>query len=205
MQNVFAINSGQVALLESPPGGSSGWPFWTSTAGRAWTRCYLRCGELEKDQFLESLMYDVSFADSWTSSSGPVLCSNHRSCNIFPGETSHQALVLARKRVKVEVRLEMWAFFLEERPWHNLLLLLLFLPPRLFPSWMPAHPSTLWCHCRQVYLPMSYCYAVRLTAAEDSLIRSLRQVWYHWQPPEGGSTPAIYSVKTPLWFAICSS
>lgn len=41
---------------------------------------------------------------------------------------------------------------------------------------MPAHPSTLWCHCRQVYLPMSYCYATRLSAQEDPLIQSLRQV-----------------------------
>ncbi|TSK92907.1 Lanosterol synthase [Bagarius yarrelli] len=48
----------------------------------------------------------------------------------------------------------------------------------LFPTWMPAHPSTLWCHCRQVYLPMSYCYAVRLSAPEDSLVRSLRQELY---------------------------
>ena len=47
---------------------------------------------------------------------------------------------------------------------------------RLFPTWMPAHPSTLWCHCRQVYLPMSYCYAVRLAAKEDPLVLSLRQV-----------------------------
>uniref|UniRef100_A0A668VHI4 Terpene cyclase/mutase family member n=1 Tax=Oreochromis aureus TaxID=47969 RepID=A0A668VHI4_OREAU len=46
----------------------------------------------------------------------------------------------------------------------------------LFPTWMPAHPSTLWCHCRQVYLPMSYCYAVRLAADEDPLVLSLRQV-----------------------------
>nr|XP_006825099.1 PREDICTED: lanosterol synthase-like [Saccoglossus kowalevskii] len=45
----------------------------------------------------------------------------------------------------------------------------------LFPKWVPAHPSTLWCHCRQVYLPMSYCYATRLTAQEDDLIRSLRK------------------------------
>ncbi|KAI2660801.1 Lanosterol synthase [Labeo rohita] len=45
----------------------------------------------------------------------------------------------------------------------------------LFPSWVPAHPSTLWCHCRQVYLPMSYCYAVRLSADEDPLVLSLRQ------------------------------
>lgn len=50
---------------------------------------------------------------------------------------------------------------------------------RLFPSWVPAHPSTLWCHCRQVYLPMSYCYAVRLCADEDPLVLSLRQVKFH--------------------------
>uniref|UniRef100_A0A8C5FCU7 Terpene cyclase/mutase family member n=1 Tax=Gadus morhua TaxID=8049 RepID=A0A8C5FCU7_GADMO len=48
----------------------------------------------------------------------------------------------------------------------------------LFPTWMPAHPSTLWCHCRQVYLPMSYCYAVRLAAKEDPLVLSLRQELY---------------------------
>ncbi|XP_023806926.2 lanosterol synthase-like isoform X1 [Oryzias latipes] len=48
----------------------------------------------------------------------------------------------------------------------------------LFPTWMPAHPSTLWCHCRQVYLSMSYCYALRLKAQEDSLVLSLRQELY---------------------------
>ncbi|XP_074857495.1 lanosterol synthase isoform X2 [Carettochelys insculpta] len=48
----------------------------------------------------------------------------------------------------------------------------------LLPPWMPAHPSTLWCHCRQVYLPMSYCYATRLTAEEDELVQSLRQELY---------------------------
>ena len=49
-------------------------------------------------------------------------------------------------------------------------------PPRLFPDWMPAHPSTIWCHCRQVYLPMAYCYGTRLSAEEDPLVQSLRQV-----------------------------
>uniref|UniRef100_A0A3Q3K2C1 Terpene cyclase/mutase family member n=1 Tax=Monopterus albus TaxID=43700 RepID=A0A3Q3K2C1_MONAL len=48
----------------------------------------------------------------------------------------------------------------------------------LLPTWMPAHLYALWCHCRQVYLPMSYCYAVRLAAEEDSLILSLRQELY---------------------------
>ncbi|XP_006876187.1 PREDICTED: lanosterol synthase [Chrysochloris asiatica] len=49
----------------------------------------------------------------------------------------------------------------------------------LFPEWMPAHPSTIWCHCRQVYLPMSYCFATKLScAAEDPLVQSLRQELY---------------------------
>ncbi|XP_047457491.1 lanosterol synthase-like [Mugil cephalus] len=48
----------------------------------------------------------------------------------------------------------------------------------LLPTWTPCHPSTLWCHCRQVYLPMSYCYAVRLSAEEDALVLSLRQELY---------------------------
>ncbi|KAM6200130.1 lanosterol synthase isoform 1-T1 [Sarcoramphus papa] len=48
----------------------------------------------------------------------------------------------------------------------------------LLPTWFPAHPSRLWCHCRQVYLPMSYCYARRLSAEEDELIWSLRQELY---------------------------
>uniref|UniRef100_A0A8C8RZA0 Terpene cyclase/mutase family member n=1 Tax=Pelusios castaneus TaxID=367368 RepID=A0A8C8RZA0_9SAUR len=48
----------------------------------------------------------------------------------------------------------------------------------LLPTWMPCHPSTLWCHCRQIYLPMSYCYATRLTAQEDELVQSLRQELY---------------------------
>lgn len=63
---------------------------------------------------------------------------------------------------------------------------------RLFPTWIPAHPSTLWCHCRQVYLPMSYCYAVRLAADEDSLVRSLRQVWKPWAATRGRNTQETY-------------
>ncbi|XP_033842260.2 lanosterol synthase [Periophthalmus magnuspinnatus] len=72
----------------------------------------------------------------------------------------------------------------------------------LFPSWMPAHPSTLWCHCRQVYLPMSYCYAVRLRADEDQLVLSLRQELYtqdysaiHW--PSQRNNVAQCDLYTP--------
>ncbi|KAL8561846.1 hypothetical protein ACOMHN_046971 [Nucella lapillus] len=48
----------------------------------------------------------------------------------------------------------------------------------VFPRWLPFHPWRLWCHCRQVYLPMAYCYGRRITAPEDDLIRSLRQELY---------------------------
>uniref|UniRef100_A0A3P8WFT5 Terpene cyclase/mutase family member n=1 Tax=Cynoglossus semilaevis TaxID=244447 RepID=A0A3P8WFT5_CYNSE len=72
----------------------------------------------------------------------------------------------------------------------------------LFPAWTPAHPSTLWCHCRQVYLPMSYCYAVRLAAEEDSLVLSLRQELYvqdyssiHW--PAQRNNVAACDMYTP--------
>lgn len=37
----------QVEQLGFPRGVNSGWPFWTSTAGREWTRSCLRCGEWE--------------------------------------------------------------------------------------------------------------------------------------------------------------
>lgn len=26
----------------------------------------------------------------------------------------------------------------------------------LLPRWFPFHPGKMWCHCRMVYLPMSY-------------------------------------------------
>ncbi|XP_076460564.1 lanosterol synthase-like isoform X2 [Babylonia areolata] len=48
----------------------------------------------------------------------------------------------------------------------------------VFPQWLPFHPSKLWCHCRQVYLPMAFCYGRRITAPVDDLIRSLRQELY---------------------------
>ena len=47
---------------------------------------------------------------------------------------------------------------------------------RLMPEWIPVHPSKMWCHCRQVYLPMAYCYGNRVTAKETDLILELRKV-----------------------------
>ena len=44
----------------------------------------------------------------------------------------------------------------------------------LLPKSLPIHPWRYWCHSRMVYLPMSYCYGMRLTCEVDSLIISLR-------------------------------
>lgn len=49
----------------------------------------------------------------------------------------------------------------------------------LFPKWLPVHPWRYWCHTRMVYLPMAYCYAERIKAPENELIRSLREELYN--------------------------
>jgi squalene/oxidosqualene cyclase-like protein len=48
----------------------------------------------------------------------------------------------------------------------------------LLPRSVAVHPSRLWCHCRQVYLPMAYLYAVRAQIPESGLVRQLRQELY---------------------------
>ncbi len=44
----------------------------------------------------------------------------------------------------------------------------------LLPYWTPIHPGRLWCHCRQVYLPMAYLYGKRAAATETDFVRELR-------------------------------
>lgn len=59
------------------------------------------------------------------------------------------------------------------------LFMILLLPSfwgRLLPTWVPGHPSTFWCHARHILLAMTYCQLNQLSAEEDELIRSLRQV-----------------------------
>lgn len=53
-------------------------------------------------------------------------------------------------------------------------------PPELWllPWSAPMHPGRLWCHCRQVYLPMAWLYGTRSTIEVDSLIRDLREELY---------------------------
>jgi len=51
----------------------------------------------------------------------------------------------------------------------------------LLPTRLPFHPSRLWCHCRMVYLPLSYLYGKRHAARLSPIIEDLRRELY----PEG--------------------
>jgi len=44
----------------------------------------------------------------------------------------------------------------------------------LLPDSSPIHPRRLWCHARQVYLPMAYLYGIRAHAPIDDLCLELR-------------------------------
>ena len=48
----------------------------------------------------------------------------------------------------------------------------------LLPTRLPFHPSRLWCHCRMVYLPLSYLYGRRSAAALDPTLQQLRRELY---------------------------
>ncbi len=48
----------------------------------------------------------------------------------------------------------------------------------LLPEALPFHPSRLWCHCRQVYLPVAWLYGKRCVIRETPLIRALREELY---------------------------
>jgi len=48
----------------------------------------------------------------------------------------------------------------------------------VLPYAAPFHPGRLWCHCRQVYLPMAWLSGRKPIVAEDDLIRALRDELY---------------------------
>ena len=62
--------------------------------------------------------------------------------------------------------------------------------------WIPFHPARLWCHCRMVYLPMSYLYGNKFVyerAATDPTVLSLREELYTppcARPAKGPRGPA---------------
>jgi squalene/oxidosqualene cyclase-like protein len=47
-----------------------------------------------------------------------------------------------------------------------------------FPEWLPFHPSKYWCHARMVYLPMAYCFGLKVTGKITPLIQSIRNEIY---------------------------
>ena len=48
----------------------------------------------------------------------------------------------------------------------------------LLPTSLPIHPSRLWCHCRQVYLPMAHLYGSRARMPANELTHELRRELY---------------------------
>ncbi|KAK4483735.1 hypothetical protein RD792_010937, partial [Penstemon davidsonii] len=54
------------------------------------------------------------------------------------------------------------------------------LPPELWllPYFLPMHPGRMWCHCRMVYLPMSYLYGKRFVGPINATALSLRKELY---------------------------
>ncbi|KAF3592646.1 hypothetical protein DY000_02022862, partial [Brassica cretica] len=51
------------------------------------------------------------------------------------------------------------------------------LPPEiwLLPYFLPIHPGRMWCHCRMVYLPISYLYGKRFVGPITSTVLALRK------------------------------
>ena len=56
----------------------------------------------------------------------------------------------------------------------------------------PLHPGRFWCHCRMVYLPMSYLYGKRATGEATPLVRALRRELF----PEDAPYDAVDWDKT---------
>ena len=48
----------------------------------------------------------------------------------------------------------------------------------LLPYSSPVHPAKLWCHTRQVYLPLAYLYGTRAKVEADDLIHQIRTEIY---------------------------
>ncbi|WNG16524.1 terpene cyclase/mutase family protein [Cystobacter fuscus] len=48
----------------------------------------------------------------------------------------------------------------------------------LLPEALPMHPSRFWCHCRMVYLPMSWLYGKKARIPDSPLLQQLRRELY---------------------------
>jgi squalene/oxidosqualene cyclase-like protein len=76
----------------------------------------------------------------------------------------------------------------------------------LLPESVPFHPSRMWCHCRQVYLPVAWLYGRKACIREDSLVRALRDELYggqwakvDWKKAKDQLSPAdTYRAPSPI-------
>jgi squalene/oxidosqualene cyclase-like protein len=76
----------------------------------------------------------------------------------------------------------------------------------LLPASAPMHPGRLWCHCRQVYLPMAWLYGTRSRAKVDGWTRAVREELYDgawstidWKAQRSTVAPAdAYRPDSPL-------
>ena len=76
----------------------------------------------------------------------------------------------------------------------------------LLPTRLPFHPSRLWCHCRMVYLPLSYLYGRRSAATLSPILEQLRRELYagsyeqtDWDRARDAVAPSDQlSVRSPL-------
>ena len=93
---------------------------------------------------------------------------------------NHQVMVRARKLIKenggavgVPAWAKFWLAILNVYDWEGLHPV----PPELWllPYAVPLHPGRFWCHTRQVYLPMGYCYGHRIRCRETDLVLQLRE------------------------------
>lgn len=48
----------------------------------------------------------------------------------------------------------------------------------LLPKSLPFHPWRYWCHARMVYLPMAYCYGLKVKGEETALVKEIRNELY---------------------------
>ena len=48
----------------------------------------------------------------------------------------------------------------------------------LLPKSLPIHPWRYWCHARMVYLPMAYCYGLKVKGEETTLVKEIKAEIY---------------------------
>jgi squalene/oxidosqualene cyclase-like protein len=82
----------------------------------------------------------------------------------------------------------------------------------LLPYALPIHPGRLWCHARQVYLPMAWLYGARAKRPAGELERAIRDELYgagayariDWRDARRAASPTdVYRPATP-WLALAN-